>query len=179
MSDAASARNSDSEDDELVRLKDFLPYRLVVLADQISRSLSELYEERFGLSRQEWRILAALADNGPISSSDVSEYTTLDAMSVSRASSLLEEKGYIVREQSPTDGRLKIFRSTRTGRALYRKIMPLAIDRERYLTQPLSCTEKLAFEAMVDKLLARARTLATAAERSERSRVQKPKQRKG
>ncbi|MBR1175302.1 MarR family transcriptional regulator [Bradyrhizobium sp. KB893862 SZCCT0404] len=164
MSGPDSARKqADFDDSELVRLKDFLPYKLVVLADQISRSLSELYEERFGLTRQEWRVLAALADNGSISSLDVSRYSTLDPMAVSRASSLLEEKGYIVREQSSDDGRLKVLRSTRSGRALYRKIMPLAIDREKYLTEPLSPAERASFEATIDKLLMRSRTLATSA----------------
>jgi DNA-binding MarR family transcriptional regulator len=165
MSDLVSARKqADPDDSELVRLRDFLPYKLVVLADQISRSLSELYEVRFGLTRQEWRVLAALADNGSISSLDVSKYSTLDPMAVSRASSLLEEKGYIVREQSADDGRLKVLRSTRSGRALYRKIMPLAIDRERYLTEPLSRAERESFEATVDKLLTRARTLSSSSE---------------
>lgn len=145
---------------ELTRLKDFLPYRLVVLADRISRSLSDLYESQFGLTRQEWRILAALADNGPISSIDVSSYSTLDPMAVSRASSTLEQKGYITREESPTDRRIKIFRSTRAGSALYRRIMPLAIDRERHLTEQLSADERACLEEVITKLLDRASTLS-------------------
>ncbi len=144
---------------ELVRLKDFLPYRLVVLADLISRSLSELYEEQFGLTRQEWRILAALADNGPISSVDVSRYTTLEPMAVSRASSALESKGYITREDSPSDRRIKLIRSTRSGSALYRRIMPLAIDRERHLTEQLSTAERACLEEVITKLLERAGTM--------------------
>lgn len=145
---------------ELTRLSDFLPYRLVVLADRISRSLSELYESQFGLTRQEWRILAALADNGPISSIDVSRYSTLDPMAVSRASSTLEQKGYITRKESPSDRRIKIFRSTRAGSALYRRIMPLAIDRERHLTEHLSAEERACLEAVITKLLDRASTLS-------------------
>jgi DNA-binding MarR family transcriptional regulator len=144
---------------DLIRLNDFLPYRLVVLADRISRSLSGLYEKQFGLTRQEWRILAALADNGPMSSVDASRYTTLDAMAISRASSTLESKGYITREDSPSDRRVKIFRSTRSGSALYRRIMPLAIDRERHLTEGLSAEERACLEAVVSKLLERANTL--------------------
>lgn len=145
---------------ELIRLRDFLPYRLVVLADSISRSLSDLYEDKFGLTRQEWRILAALADNGPITSVDASRYTTLEPMAVSRASSLLEQKGYITREEAPSDRRIKIFRSTCEGTAVYRRIMPLAMDRERYLTQHLSHAERACLEQAVTKLMEQAQTLA-------------------
>lgn len=143
----------------LIRMKDFLPYRLVILADLISRSLSELYEDQFGLTRQEWRILAALADNGPTSSIDVSRYSTLDPMAVSRASSALESKGYITREDSPHDRRIKLIRPTRSGTALYQRIMPLLIDRERDLTEQLSAEERACLEEMITKLLDRAGTL--------------------
>ena len=44
-----------------MELQQFLPYRLAVLADAVSRSMSAVYRQRFELSRDEWRLLAALS----------------------------------------------------------------------------------------------------------------------
>ena len=44
-----------------MELQQFLPYRLAVLADAVSRSMAAVYRQRFELSRDEWRLLAALS----------------------------------------------------------------------------------------------------------------------
>ena len=42
-------------------LQAFFPYRLAVLSEAVSLSLAEVYADRFKLSRDAWRVLAALA----------------------------------------------------------------------------------------------------------------------
>src|SRR3954454_12826409 len=48
-------------------LEEFLPYRLSVLTSTVSRALARMYEQRFGLTVAEWRIMAILARFGPLS----------------------------------------------------------------------------------------------------------------
>ncbi|MEC7759246.1 MAG: hypothetical protein VX943_09345, partial [SAR324 cluster bacterium] len=43
-------------------LEQFIPYRLSILTNIISSSLSDTYKEKFQLSITEWRILAVLGE---------------------------------------------------------------------------------------------------------------------
>jgi len=42
-----------------LRLETFLPYRLSVLANEVSTRLASVYAERFGLTIPEWRTSSA------------------------------------------------------------------------------------------------------------------------
>ena len=46
------------ENSELLNLEEFLPYRLSVLSNTVSRGIAAAYVDRFGLSIREWRIIA-------------------------------------------------------------------------------------------------------------------------
>jgi DNA-binding MarR family transcriptional regulator len=140
-------------------LRDFLPYRLAVLSEAVSRSIAELYTRRFELSRDEWRVLAALAGSGTMKTRDAALYTTLDKMQVSRAVAALEKRGLITREADPEDRRNRILSLTAAGRALLRKLMPMVQAREAFLLEALTADERAMLDAAADKLLARARQL--------------------
>ncbi len=45
-------------------LRDFLPYRISVVAEAVSTLFATRYEERFGLSIPEWRVMAVLGEGG-------------------------------------------------------------------------------------------------------------------
>jgi DNA-binding MarR family transcriptional regulator len=143
-----------------MNLQQFLPYRLAVAAEAVSRSLAAIYRERFELTREEWRVLAMLAEVGDLKSSELGARTTLDKMQVSRAVTRMERDGLIERETDPADRRNLIVRLTPAGRALHRKIVPMAQARERFLLDALEPAERQAFDAALDKILARARQLA-------------------
>ena len=49
-----------------MQLQQFLPYRLALLADAVSRSMAAVYHQRFELSRDEWRLLATLGGAGRV-----------------------------------------------------------------------------------------------------------------
>jgi hypothetical protein len=57
---------------------------------------------RFELSRDEWRLLAALSDSGRIQAAEAAQTTTLDKMQASRALRSLQARGLVSRE---TDAR--------------------------------------------------------------------------
>jgi DNA-binding MarR family transcriptional regulator len=140
-----------------MNLQAFMPYRLAVVSEAVSRSLAAVYAERFNLTRDEWRILAALAAGDDIKGAELGSLTTLDKMQVSRALTRMERDGLIERTPDEADRRNLIVRLRPAGRALYRKIVPMAQAREAYLVDGLDDDERAALGRALDKLLARAR----------------------
>lgn len=49
-----------------LRLQDRLPHRLSVAANAVSRLIARAYENQFGLKNPQWRLLAVLANEGPL-----------------------------------------------------------------------------------------------------------------
>lgn len=158
MPHAQSASEREASDGAL-DLQHFFPYRLAVLTEEVSRTIAQLYSDRFDLTRHEWRVLAALGINRQMAAKDIADYSSLDKMSVSRAVTALETKAYLTREEDPADRRNKILRLTPAGRALYQKIVPLARARERHLLDALTAAERATLDVAMKKLLARARGL--------------------
>lgn len=148
-----------ARDDATLDLAGFFPYRLAILANEVSHCLAQLYADRFALTRQEWRILAVLGQHRQISGAAAARTTGLDKMQVSRAVARLERDGLIGREADPQDRRNHLLHLTAEGRALYRRIAPLALARERYLLDALEPAERDALAAIMAKLLAQAREL--------------------
>src|SRR5262245_40424445 len=88
-----------------MELRTFFPYRLARLAEVVSQATAQVYAERFGLTRDEWRIVAALAGQNTMKTTRIAETSTLDKMRVSRALARLEKDGLVAREPDPEDGR--------------------------------------------------------------------------
>ena len=123
-------------------LEQFFPYRLARAAETVSQALALIYNERFELTRDEWRVLAALAELREAKTTRVLESTSLDKMRVSRAVARLERDGLITRAADPDDGRGHLLRLRPAGRTLYAKIVPMAQAREAYLLDSLSDDER-------------------------------------
>ena len=70
----------------------FLPYRLSVVTEQISRLVASTYAERFGLSVPEWRVIAHLGYSTSLSALAIAERTAMDKVKVSRALARLTDR---------------------------------------------------------------------------------------
>ncbi|MBV8618760.1 MAG: MarR family transcriptional regulator [Curvibacter sp.] len=141
------------------QLASFFPYRLAVLSEAVSRSMAQIYAVRFDLSRDEWRVLAALYKAPPTKTTAIIEHTTLDKLSASRALARMEGKGLVSRSVDPDDARAYLVKLLPAGRELYKKIEPLVLARERFLLEDLGADELASLNALHDKLLLRARQL--------------------
>ncbi|QCB46881.1 MarR family winged helix-turn-helix transcriptional regulator [Hydrogenophaga sp. PAMC20947] len=141
-------------------LSSFLPYRIAVLSESVSQCIAQVYRERFGLSRDEWRVLAALADAGKVKTSTVIASTTLEKMQVSRAVSRLEGDGLLERIPDPEDGRGWLLRLRPAGRALHGKVVPMVQAREQFLLDALAPQEQQALHQALNKLQERAQQLS-------------------
>lgn len=144
---------------EGLALDRFLPYRLAVLAHAVSRALSDIYRDRFGLTIPEWRVIANLGRHEPMSSNRIAERGSMDKAKVSRAVSRLVQAGLVTRETDNRDNRLIVLRLSTEGRRVYHDIAPLALAWEEDLMDCLSEDEKTALDAALSKLQARAEEL--------------------
>jgi len=145
------------EDGAGLRLERFLPYRLSVLANLVSRALARIYQERFALSVPQWRVIAVLARFPDISASDVAEKTAMDKVMVSRAVAGLARQGRVVRRLEAADRRRSALRLSAKGLAVYREIAPVALEYERELLAAFSREDRAALDRLVDELSRRAR----------------------
>ncbi|NML17179.1 MarR family winged helix-turn-helix transcriptional regulator [Azohydromonas caseinilytica] len=142
-----------------MELQKFFPYRVARLAEAVSQATAQVYGERFGLTRDEWRVLAGLAGRGEVKTTVVQESSTLDKMRVSRAVTRMERDGLIARSPDPEDGRAYLLRLLPPGLALYKKIVPMVQAREEFLLSGLEPQEREVLERAMDQVLERATQL--------------------
>lgn len=140
-------------------LQEFLPYRLSVVTEGVSSLFATRYQERFGLSIPEWRVVAVTGQQGTPTTQEVIERTGMDRVRVSRAVIRLADKGLLDRLAHPRDQRAQILRLTRKGRDVYAKIVPLARALQASLASALSEAEQRQLSAILEKIGTRTREL--------------------
>ena len=145
-------RELPAADGEAFRLEDFLPYRLSVAANRVSRLFARRYSEAYGLSIPEWRVLAIVGRFDTLSPSAVGEWTAMDKVKVSRAAASLVTRGLLRQTQDPRDGRGRLLRLTRRGVTVYEGMVPLACELEGQLAEGLSRSEWSVLLKALDKL---------------------------
>mgnify|MGYP003869891687 FL=1 len=134
------------------RLDSFLPYRLSVTANRISRAFARAYAERFGLTIPEWRVMAVLGTGGPLAAAAIVERTAMDKVKVSRAVAALEAKALVLRRPHPEDRRSALLELTPSGRRVFEEIVPLARALEAELTAVLGPEDRALLAALLGRL---------------------------
>jgi DNA-binding MarR family transcriptional regulator len=162
--DARSAAQLPASTVRKLRLGDYVPYRLSVAANAVSQLIARAYEDRFGLSVPEWRLIAVLADEGPLTPQGLCERTVMDKVTVTRAAQGLVRRRLARREPNASDGRSHRLRLTSTGTDLHRRIAPLALDYERQLLAGLGAHEIERLKRQLRRLQATAESLRRAAQ---------------
>ncbi len=140
-------------------LEDFLPYRLSVTTNRVSRLFSRQYATQFGLTIPEWRVLAVVGRLGTCSPTAVGEWSAMDKVKVSRAAAALVAKGLLRQSQDPTDGRGRLLRMTRKGVTVHSGVVPLARQIEGTLADGLTKAEWAALNKALVKLSAHVRAI--------------------
>lgn len=132
-------------------------YQIWVVTNLTARPFAALFGNRFHLNLTEWRVLLTVADRPGISAQELSDYTGLDKMSVSRTVRHLEAQGRLVREGNATDRRRRHIDLTDDGWAVYEEIARAAVRREQQIYAGLSASELATLRVLLSKLSARAR----------------------
>ena len=110
-----------------LRLEAYLPYRLSVAANAVSELIARAYRTRFGLTIPQWRLIAVLGEDGPLTQQALCARTVMDKVTVSRAAAGLARRGLTARMANEADGRSHRLDLTAEGRALYAEVAPTAL----------------------------------------------------
>ena len=120
---------------DALRLDGYLPYRLSVASNAVSRLIARAYEDRFGLTIPQWRLIAVLAEDGPLTQQAIGARTVMDKVTVSRATQGLVKRRLVQRAPHDADGRSHHLALSKAGERLYSEVSPVALEYEARLLQ--------------------------------------------
>ncbi|HWG76525.1 MAG TPA: MarR family winged helix-turn-helix transcriptional regulator [Steroidobacteraceae bacterium] len=116
-----------------LRLDDYLPYRLSVAANAVSQLIARAYVDRFGLTVPQWRLMAVLGEDSPLTPQALCGRTIMDKVTVMRAARGLLQRRLLRRQPNAADGRSHQLSLTATGERMYAEVAPLALKYEATL----------------------------------------------
>ncbi|MDE2073141.1 MAG: MarR family transcriptional regulator [Alphaproteobacteria bacterium] len=151
---SAKSRSASKEQaaKENLRLEEFLPFQLAVVANRASQMIAHVIEDQYNLQVPDWRILVTLDEYAPLSPNEIAGYTSMDNPRVSRAQRRLTDLRLVRCESDPHDGRRKILTLTPLGKSVCRKMSPEARSREAWLLEGLSAEERASLADILRKL---------------------------
>src|SRR6185295_16363605 len=138
---------------ERLILERFLPYRLSIPSNRVSRAIAARYAKAFHLTIPEWRIIAVLGRRPGLTAKEVCEATEMDKVAVSRAVAKLVAAKRVSAEVHDDDGRRQVLTLTSQGETLHARIAPIALESEQRLLASLDARERAQFDALVERLL--------------------------
>jgi len=131
----------------------FVPFRLNRLAAEVSAALSGEYQARYGLDIPEWRVLATLGFRNDACSAQYIAYCTRTHKStISRAVTALMTRQLVERVENEDDRREFRLRLTRKGKALYEKLIPRLLRKEREIMSCLTLQEQRDLARLLGKI---------------------------
>jgi DNA-binding MarR family transcriptional regulator len=142
-----------------LKLEEFLPYQLNVVASLVSQALSRIYVDRYGIDVPQWRILVTLGQFETMTAKAVGAHSHMHKTKVSRAVGELERRKLLVRRENRADRREAFLSLTPAGRAIYDDLAPGALDFARRLFETVDPADRPAFERAVARLTEQSRLL--------------------
>jgi DNA-binding MarR family transcriptional regulator len=143
-----------------LKLEEFLPYRLNVVASLVSQALSRIYADRYSIGVPEWRVLVTLGQFGMMTGKAVGSHSHMHKTKVSRAAALLEKRKLVARKANRADLRESFLSLTPAGRAIYEDLAPTALDFAHRLSEVIEPADRAAFQRAIDRLTERSARLA-------------------
>lgn len=150
-------------------VKQFIPYRLNMLAGVVSEGFVKSYAQystEFGIDGPEWRVMSFLGEliGSPVeqqgmTARDIGARTRMQKVKVSRAIAALEGSGLIVRQVNQNDRREAFLNLTEAGAKVYWTIVPVATKYQQTLVEGLSEEDLNAFDRVVSHFQAQAAQL--------------------
>ena len=144
----------------------YLPYRLSVASNAVSGLIARAYEDRFGLTVPQWRLMCVLVQEGALSPGAIVSRTGMDKVTVSRAAQGLLKRRLVERTDHHADGRSHVLALSAEGVALYAEIDPLALAYEAALIAGLAPDEVSLLKRLLMRLQSAAGALAGEAPKS-------------
>jgi DNA-binding MarR family transcriptional regulator len=159
IADNLAAGSTSLSEDAPLKLEQFLPYQLNVVATLVSLALSRVYAKRYRIGVPEWRVLVTLGQYGVMTGKAIGAHTHMHKTKVSRAVALLEKRKLLVRRSNRADMRESFLSLTASGRAMYKELAPHALEFTDRLTEILTPADREAFNRAVQQLTERSAEL--------------------
>jgi DNA-binding MarR family transcriptional regulator len=142
-----------------LKLEDFLPYRLNVVATLVSQALSRIYAERYDIGIPEWRVLVTLGQYGVMTGKQIGAHSHMHKTKVSRAVAQLEQRKFVSRRTNRADLRESFLSLTAAGRSAYEELAPSALEFSKRLVEVVEPTDRAALDRALRKLSERSAAL--------------------
>jgi DNA-binding MarR family transcriptional regulator len=160
---ASTANQMRSDEQAPLKLEQFLPYQLNVVANLVSQALSGVYARRYGIGVPEWRVLVTLGQFEAMTAKAIGAHTHMHKTKVSRAVALMEKRRLLTRRANREDKREAFLSLTAAGQAMYKEVAPHALDFAKRLTEILTPADREAFDRAIALLIARSTELVVEA----------------
>ncbi len=141
-------------------LKELMVISYIVLGN--NAVTNRFIERRFRMPVQAWSALYAINRFPGLRAKEIRLLFPRPQNTISRAVALLENRGLILQETSESDGREKRLHVTDAGRVLLAEMTAASKRRQEELLSPLTAEERTAFFALVRKVAAGPKLLASA-----------------
>ncbi|WP_299599795.1 MarR family transcriptional regulator [uncultured Tateyamaria sp.] len=136
-------------------VRQFLPYLLNQAAEASSLEFQKVYKDKYGMLRNEWRVLFHLGIYGRMTASDIGARAQMHKTKISRAVQRLAERRYLTRTRADKDRRVEYLTLTPAGQQVYRDLKGIAQDYDAALTDSISIEEANMLRGLLLRLAQR------------------------
>lgn len=152
--DPKAAPTSEPQD-----LRDLVSFQLRQLSNLYTKNTSSVYQRKFGLTMNEWRLIALVHGAGTLSLNRLAAQAQFDKGLTSRIVVKLIERGVVSRQTDPNDARGIALSLTGEGRALVAEVFPQALELNMQLQSCLTRGERETLAVVLQKLTHQARAM--------------------
>ncbi|MCE8520405.1 winged helix-turn-helix transcriptional regulator [Ruegeria pomeroyi] len=135
-------------------LRSFLPFLLNQAAEQSSLEFQQVYKNRYGMLRTEWRVLFHLGNSGEMTAKQIGDLALIHKTKVSRAVAKLAQRRYLTRTRDERDRRSERLALTPTGEAVYRELRGIAEQYDARMAAKFTKGEVALLRVMLRRLAA-------------------------
>ncbi|WP_296764266.1 MarR family winged helix-turn-helix transcriptional regulator [Sediminimonas sp.] len=133
-------------------LQDFLPYLLNQAAEESSLAFQQIYKDRYGMLRTEWRVLFHLGLYGRMTAREIGRMSKMHKTKISRAVAKLAERRFLTRRRDVDDRRLEYLELTAAGQRAYRDLRGVAMAYDANLAAQFSPRDVATLKRMLQAL---------------------------
>ncbi len=146
MTDSNNAKKDDFD------LLNFLPFLLNQAAEESSLEFKQIYKNRYGMLRTEWRVLFHLGNYGEMTARDIGEKAKIHKTKISRAVRKLEQRRFLKRIRDENDRRVERLSLTHQGNSAYRELRTIAWNYDAKLAAQFTTGEAALLRMMLRRL---------------------------
>ncbi|MEM8655710.1 MAG: MarR family winged helix-turn-helix transcriptional regulator [Pseudomonadota bacterium] len=136
-------------------VQQFLPYLLNQAAEASSLEFQKVYKDKYGMLRNEWRVLFHLGIYGEMTASEIGSRAQMHKTKISRAVQRLAERRYLTRSRAVQDRRIEHLKLTTAGEKVYRDLKAIAADYDAALTEGMSAKDAATLRDLLARLALR------------------------